>query len=109
MTDAWAGRTFTNAPPLKLDGVQRRFVEAMSEPGTTVRFLTNGGVTLGRDDFETEDEWRAFLGRFGLSGLAPGCRIHVRPSGDEVISDDDTDPTSIKIAWHRGFPTVSDR
>lgn len=103
MTDAWAGRTFTNAWPLKLDGVQRRIVKAMSEPGTMIRVLTGGGVTLGREDFETEDEWRAFLRPLGLSGLGTGCRLHLALAGDQHLTDDDFDSPPVEVDFERGY------
>lgn len=103
MTDAWAGRTFTNGPPLRLNGAQSRIVEAMSEPGTMVRFLTGGGVTLGREDFETEDDWRAFLRPLGLSGLGAGCRLHLSPEGDQNLTDGDLDSHPVEVDFERGY------
>lgn len=103
MTEPWAGRTLTNGPPLRLDSVQRRIVDAMSKPGMMVRFLTGGGVTLGHEDFETEDDWRAFLRPLGLSGLGRGCRLHLSPEGDQHLTDGDFASHTVEVDFERGY------
>lgn len=57
--------------------------------------LTEGSLTLGRDSFETESEWRDFTRSLGLSYLPPDFRISLRPAGDQRLTDDDVETVEI--------------
>ncbi|MFJ7441109.1 hypothetical protein ACIQW5_26025 [Methylorubrum thiocyanatum] len=63
-------------------------VERRLDPAEFMTLQTEGSLTFGRDSFETDEEWRAFIQSLGLGNAPAGFRISLSPAGGERLTDD---------------------
>ncbi|KQP33857.1 hypothetical protein ASF49_08300 [Methylobacterium sp. Leaf104] len=58
---------------------------------------TDGSLMLGRESFETEEEWREFTRSLGVGNVPPNFRISLTPQGEHRLCDD-SDFDTIEIS-----------
>lgn len=70
-------------------------IERRLDPAEFEAVQTEGSLDIGRDSFETDEEWRAFTRSLGLGNLAPDFRISLSPEGDQRLTDDDVERVEV--------------
>ena len=78
-----------------LRGMHTFPIERRLDPAEFTKVQTMTSTAIGRDDFDSEEEWRDFLRYLGLGNVPAGFRISLSPAGDQRLTGDDVERVEI--------------
>ncbi|AWI88707.1 hypothetical protein C0214_10850 [Methylobacterium sp. DM1] len=95
----WQGKAIGSIEKVAADAALRALhtfpVKRRLDPAEFMTLQTEGSLDIGRDSFETDEEWRAFTRLLGLGNVPADFRVSLSPEGDQRLTDHDVEAVEV--------------